>query len=87
VILVGSALERRSPVDVHVARRLREARAGLGVRQAELAERIGVTQAAQLLGVGARRVSLAELDALARALGKPLTYFLDWPSPGETEAS
>jgi transcriptional regulator with XRE-family HTH domain len=64
---------------MHVARRLREARAGLGLNQADLAARLGFTQAAISLWEGEhRRPGIVELDELASALEKPLAYFLDW---------
>jgi transcriptional regulator with XRE-family HTH domain len=73
---VSASLDQR---DQHVAKRLREARAGLGLSQAELAGRLAFTQAAISLWEGEhRRPGIVELDELARALGKPLTYFLDW---------
>jgi transcriptional regulator with XRE-family HTH domain len=79
-------VERRAMIDAHVAQRLREARAGLDLSQAELAHRFGFTQAAvSLWEHGVRKVSIAELDRLAAALGKPLSYFLDWPLPEVTE--
>jgi transcriptional regulator with XRE-family HTH domain len=64
----------------HIAQRLREARAGLKLEQAQLASRVGVTQAAVSLWEGGqRRPGIGDLDQLATALDKPLSYFLDWP--------
>jgi repressor LexA len=67
--------------NVHVARRLREARAGLGLTQAELADRLGLTQTTISYWENERRrLGIVELDKLASALEKPLSYFLDWPA-------
>jgi transcriptional regulator with XRE-family HTH domain len=66
-------------INAHVARRLREARAGANLNQTALADHLGLTQAAvSLWESGQRKVGIAELVALAAALDRPLTYFLDF---------
>jgi transcriptional regulator with XRE-family HTH domain len=73
-------MAERDAINAHIAQRLREARAGLKIDQATLAEHLGTSQAAiSLWENGERRPDIATLDELAAGLGKPLSYFLDWP--------
>jgi transcriptional regulator with XRE-family HTH domain len=68
---VGTALRE-------VMRRVAAARTAAGLSQRELADRIGTTQAAlSNWEVGRRRPGLAELVALADALGRDLAWLLE----------
>ena len=64
--------------DRHVARRLRERRLALGLTQPQVAELIGVTyQQAHKYEIGANRLSVGRLHAIARALGVEPGYFFE----------
>ena len=66
--------------------RIQEAREELGITQQELAARLGCTQAAlSNYELGKRRLYLANLEKIAAALGKPLSYFTE-PSRDEDDA-
>ncbi len=61
-----------------LGQRVRNARIESGLSQQDLANRIGTTQdAVSLYERGARAVSLETLVAIAKALNKPLGYFLE----------
>jgi len=61
-----------------IGRRIQAAREEAGLSQAELAQRIGCTQSAlSNYELGKRRLPLATLEQIARALGRPLSYFLE----------
>ncbi len=61
-----------------IGTRLQQAREELGITQQELAARLGCTQAAlSNYELGRRRLYLANLERIARALGKPLSYFME----------
>jgi transcriptional regulator with XRE-family HTH domain len=58
--------------------RIQQAREELGITQQELAARLGYTQAAlSNYELGKRRLYLANLERIANALGKPLSYFTE----------
>lgn len=64
--------------DRELGRRLHQARTETGLSQAELANRIGITQdAISLYERGARSIGLDTLVSIARELNKPLNYFLE----------
>ena len=66
------------PVDVHVGSRLRERRIALGITQAALADKLGVTfQQLQKYERGANRLSASALWRAAEAVDVPVTYFFD----------
>ena len=65
-----------------IGRRIRQAREAAGLTQEELGQRLGVSGVA----VGhyeraARSVGIAELEAIARILNHPITWFLHLPRP------
>jgi len=58
--------------------RIQQAREELGITQQELATRLGCTQAAlSNYELGKRRLYLVNLERIASALGKPLSYFME----------
>jgi transcriptional regulator with XRE-family HTH domain len=58
--------------------RIQQARDELGITQQELAARLGCTQAAlSNYELGKRRLYLANLERIAAALAKPLSYFTE----------
>ena len=58
--------------------RIQQAREELGITQQELATRLGCTQAAlSNYELGKRRLYLNNLERIASALGKPLSYFTE----------
>jgi transcriptional regulator with XRE-family HTH domain len=66
------------PVDVHVGRRLRQARLLAGLSQEELGEGIGVSfQAVQKYEQGENRLSASRLFRAAQLLEQPVAYFFD----------
>jgi transcriptional regulator with XRE-family HTH domain len=69
-----------------VGTRIQQAREELGITQQELAARLGCTQAAlSNYELGKRRLYLANLEKIATALGKPLSYFTE-PNRDEDDA-
>ena len=82
----GVALRRRrtvrehgpDPVDVHVGKRLRQARLLAGLSQEELGNGIGVSfQAVQKYEQGEIRISASRLFQLAQLLRKSPNYFFE----------
>ncbi|OHB41384.1 MAG: transcriptional regulator [Phenylobacterium sp. RIFCSPHIGHO2_01_FULL_70_10] len=70
--------EAPNPVDVHVGRRGRLRRKELGVSQAWLADRLGLTfQQVQKYERGANRISASKLYQIASVLEVPITYFFE----------
>ena len=70
--------EAPNPVDVHVGRRVRLRRKELGVSQAWLADRLGLTfQQVQKYERGANRISASKLYQIASVLEVPITYFFE----------
>ena len=75
------------PVDVHVGRRLRQARFLAGMSQEELGAGIGVSfQAVQKYEHGENRLSASRLYKAARLLDRPVSFFFD-ELGGETTAA
>ncbi|ACG80175.1 transcriptional regulator, Cro/CI family (plasmid) [Phenylobacterium zucineum HLK1] len=71
-------IDAPNPVDVHVGRRVRLRRRELGVSQAWLADRLGLTfQQIQKYERGANRISASKLYAIAKLLEVPITYFFE----------
>lgn len=66
------------PVDVHVGRRLRQARFLAGMSQEELGAGIGVSfQAVQKYEHGENRLSASRLYKSARLLERPISFFFE----------
>ena len=66
------------PVDVHVGKRLRQARLLAGLSQEELGNGIGVSfQAVQKYEQGENRLSASRLFRAATLLKQPVSYFFD----------
>lgn len=75
------------PVDVHVGRRLRQARFLAGMSQEELGAGIGVSfQAVQKYEHGENRLSASRLYKAARLLDRPVSFFFE-ELGGETAGS
>lgn len=65
-------------VSPSIGMRIQQAREELGITQQELAARLSCTQAAlSNYELGKRRLYLANLERIANALGKPLSYFTE----------
>ena len=61
-----------------IGMKIQQAREELSITQQELASRLGCTQAAlSNYELGKRRLYLANLERIASALGKPLSYFTE----------
>lgn len=76
----GGAAPRRkaTPADRAIGDRVKQRRLSLGMSQAELGERIGVTfQQVQKYELGTNRMGAGRLAAVANALGVPITFFFD----------
>jgi transcriptional regulator with XRE-family HTH domain len=72
-----------SPVDVHVGSRLRLRRTLLGLSQAALGDRVGLTfQQIQKYERGANRVSASRLWEFSNVLDVPVSFFFD-DMPGD----
>jgi len=68
-------------IDVHVGRKIREARLLGGMSQATLAEKVGVSfQAVQKYEKGDIRTSASTLARIAAALEREPAYFFEGPS-------
>lgn len=66
------------PIDVHVGRRLRQARLLAGLSQEELGEGIGVSfQAVQKYEHGENRLSASRLFRAAKLLARSVSFFFD----------
>jgi transcriptional regulator with XRE-family HTH domain len=66
------------PIDVHVGRRLRQARLLSGLSQEELGEGIGVSfQAVQKYEHGENRLSASRLFRAAKLLARSVSFFFD----------
>lgn len=69
---------KRTPnsVDVHVGARVRSRRMAMGLTQDKLAKAVGITfQQIQKYEKGANRVGASRLQAIARILEMPVSYF------------
>jgi transcriptional regulator with XRE-family HTH domain len=72
------------PVDVHVGKRLRQARSLRGVSQEELGEGIGVSfQAVQKYEQGENRLSASRLFRAAVLLEQTVAFFFEGLEPGK----
>ena len=66
------------PIDKHVGGQLRLRRAQIGMTQAELGARLGLSfQALQKYETGENRISASRLFQLARLLDVPMSYFFE----------
>jgi transcriptional regulator with XRE-family HTH domain len=66
------------PIDIHVGRRLRQARLLAGLSQEELGDGIGVSfQAVQKYEHGENRLSASRLFRAAKLLARPVSFFFD----------
>lgn len=66
------------PTDIHVGRKVREARAAKGMSQEQLGKMLGVSfQQVQKYEKGTNRIGSSRLWDIARALETPITYFFD----------
>jgi transcriptional regulator with XRE-family HTH domain len=69
-----------------IGAKIQQAREELGITQQELAARLGCTQAAlSNYELGKRRLYIANLERIATALGRPMSYFTE-PVPDEDDA-
>jgi len=65
-----------NPVDMHVGKRLKEARLAHGYSQERLAKKMGITfQQVQKYEKGLNRIGASRLWDLAQVLGEPINYF------------
>jgi len=65
-------------VSSSIGARIQQTREELGITQQELAATLGCSQAAlSNYELGKRRLYLANLERIANALGKPLSYFTE----------
>ena len=68
----------------HIGRKIRQAREALGYSQEELGKLIGYSAAAiSYFEAGVRRIKIEDLQKIARALGKPIDFFLQEESEDE----
>nr|WP_298571965.1 helix-turn-helix transcriptional regulator [uncultured Aliiroseovarius sp.] len=68
----------KHPVDVHVGRRIRQARWHAGKTQKQLAASLNISfQQLQKYETAGNRVSASRLTEVADELGVPVTYFFD----------
>lgn len=66
------------PTDVHVGRRIREARVAKGMTQTDLGNALGISfQQVQKCEKGTNRVGSSRLWAICAVLDQPITYFFD----------
>lgn len=66
------------PIDIHVGARLRLRRVLLGLSQADLGERVGLTfQQIQKYERGANRIGASRLYELTQILDVPVSFFFD----------
>ncbi|MBO6834886.1 MAG: helix-turn-helix transcriptional regulator [Alphaproteobacteria bacterium] len=66
------------PIDAHVGRRVREARAAKGLSQEKLGNLLGISfQQVQKYEKGANRIGSSRLWALANALEVPVSFFFE----------
>ena len=69
-------IKKPNPVDVHVGKKIREARIRQGMSQTALADQIGITfQQLQKYENAANRVSCSRLYEIGRVLGMPVQAF------------
>lgn len=66
------------PTDIHVGRKVREARAAKGMSQEQLGKLLGVSfQQVQKYEKGTNRIGSSRLWDISRALETPITYFFE----------
>jgi transcriptional regulator with XRE-family HTH domain len=66
------------PVDIHVGRRVREARAAKGLSQEKLGNRLGISfQQVQKYEKGTNRIGSSRLWQIANVLEVPVSFFFD----------
>jgi len=66
------------PTDIHVGRKVREARAAKGMTQDQLGKILGVSfQQVQKYEKGSNRIGSSRLWAMSQALETPVSYFFD----------
>ena len=72
-----------NPIDVHVGSRVKLRRTMLSISQEKLGEALGVTfQQVQKYEKGTNRIGASRLEAIARFLDVPVSYFFK-DAPGE----
>ena len=73
-----------------IGKKIQSAREEKGMTQAEIAEELGISQAAlSNYGLGKRRLYLGQIQEVARLLGKNVNYFIaqeKWFEPDSHEA-
>ena len=81
-----------NPIDVHVGSRVKLRRTMLSISQEKLGDALGVTfQQVQKYEKGTNRIGASRLEAIARFLDVPVSYFFkdapgeDGPRPGFSE--
>lgn len=73
-----------NPIDVHVGSRVRLRRMMLGMSQEKLGEHLGITfQQIQKYEKGTNRIGASRMQAIARVLGVPVSFFFE-DAPGQT---
>ena len=76
------------PTDVHVGRRVREARVAKGMSQTDLGDKLGVSfQQVQKYEKGTNRIGASRLLQTATALNVPVEYFFDGVNDGSQDDS
>ena len=74
------------PTDVHVGRKVREARAAKGMSQEKLGQILGVSfQQVQKYEKGTNRIGASRLWAISDALDTSITYFFEGLESGTGE--
>jgi transcriptional regulator with XRE-family HTH domain len=67
-----------NPIDVHVGSRVRLRRMMLGMSQEKLGEHLGITfQQIQKYEKGTNRIGASRLQAIARVMGVPVSFFFE----------
>ena len=70
--------KKPNPIDVHVGKRLREAREECGLTQKVLAKKLGIThQQVQKYESGANRISASKLFEISKALNVSVIWFFE----------
>lgn len=73
------------PTDVHVGRRVREARAARGMSQSDLAEKLGISfQQVQKYEKGTNRIGGSRLWDICHVTDTPITWFFEGLEGGAT---
>jgi transcriptional regulator with XRE-family HTH domain len=73
------------PTDVHVGKRVREARASRGMSQSTLAEKLGISfQQVQKYEKGTNRIGGSRLWDICAITETPITYFFEGLEGGST---